>query len=481
MHNTPPKIKIFNNTLYLILGQIFSLILNIICIVVLARNIGVENFGLLSYAIVLVGFFSLLPDFGMKPIIVRELSRSHSNDEIVGNAIVLKLILTLLTILILDISILTIPSTNNLLKVSVLILSITLLFNSKSNSMRIVFESCYNAKLESRIVVFSQFFDAFFQLIFVSGLILLKVNYNILLIGYSISGLPGFIWITNRFLRANPTFHFQFNFKKSFWIVKESLPLFIYLVIMMSLERLDVFIIKYYTNSETLGIYSSTFRLISPLSFLPYAVTYSLYPILSSIDNKLDHKKCFQFGIKSLFYIGLAIVFGGVFVGKEIYLMIFGKNYAQGDIIFQLLIIAQISSFMCFYLIDYNNSQNHQKRSLHAILITLILSLPVQFYLIKKFYLIGAGISKILLYTLNLFILIILLRPKIDKEQNIFILNIFMSIVLTIVVSLVIIKLDLNMIFRFVLLLGIIIVIFNRPFFKEIAKILLKYKKYGIS
>ena len=65
--------KYFKNTSWLFAEKILRMVVGLLVGVWVARYLGPEKFGLLSYALSFVGLFSIVATFGLDEIVVREL------------------------------------------------------------------------------------------------------------------------------------------------------------------------------------------------------------------------------------------------------------------------------------------------------------------------------------------------------------------------------------------------------------------------
>jgi O-antigen/teichoic acid export membrane protein len=83
--------KIAHNVVWLFGDQILRMGLSLIIGVYVARYLGPENLGTLSYAMALVGIAGPLAGLGLNQIVVRDLVRQEvKRDEVLGTALVLK-------------------------------------------------------------------------------------------------------------------------------------------------------------------------------------------------------------------------------------------------------------------------------------------------------------------------------------------------------------------------------------------------------
>ena len=85
--------KYFDNTSWLLMERIVRMIVALFVGVYIARYLGPERFGLLSYANSFVGLFLALATLGIDSIVIRELvKRPGSRSVILGTAFGLSLI-----------------------------------------------------------------------------------------------------------------------------------------------------------------------------------------------------------------------------------------------------------------------------------------------------------------------------------------------------------------------------------------------------
>ncbi len=91
--------RIAKNTALLSISQILVYILTFFYTIYIARYLGVEGFGVLSFALAFSGIFSIFADLGLNTLTVRELSKNQSlEDNFFGNVSSIKIVLSLITL-----------------------------------------------------------------------------------------------------------------------------------------------------------------------------------------------------------------------------------------------------------------------------------------------------------------------------------------------------------------------------------------------
>ncbi len=106
LRNHQGFMKYLKNTSWLFAEKILRMVVGLFVGVWVARYLGPEKFGLLSYAQSFVGLFSAIATLGLNGIVVRELVKyPQKESELLGTAFILKLFGAVLTLLVLYIAI----------------------------------------------------------------------------------------------------------------------------------------------------------------------------------------------------------------------------------------------------------------------------------------------------------------------------------------------------------------------------------------
>jgi fatty acid desaturase len=72
---TPNRQKVFSNIYWAVLGKVVNILSGLLVGILVARYLGPEQYGLMSYVISYVTLFSILATFGFDNIEIRELSK----------------------------------------------------------------------------------------------------------------------------------------------------------------------------------------------------------------------------------------------------------------------------------------------------------------------------------------------------------------------------------------------------------------------
>jgi len=85
--------KIFINTNWLVSEHVFHMGITLLVSILVARHLGPEKYGILRYAVSVIGFLSTFVYLGLSTLVVREIVRKpEDKDAILGTTFFLKLV-----------------------------------------------------------------------------------------------------------------------------------------------------------------------------------------------------------------------------------------------------------------------------------------------------------------------------------------------------------------------------------------------------
>ena len=149
-------VKYFKNTSWLLAEKIFRIIVGLFVGVWVARYLGPDQFGLLSYAQSFVGLFTAIATLGLDGIIVRELVKDESKrDNLLGTSFRLKLIGGIAAILFLAVTV-NYTSNDAYTNLLVFIIASATIFQSFN-----VIDFYFQAKVLSKYVVLANIISLF--------------------------------------------------------------------------------------------------------------------------------------------------------------------------------------------------------------------------------------------------------------------------------------------------------------------------------
>ncbi|MGF1568338.1 MAG: flippase [Nodosilinea sp.] len=363
-----------------------------------ARYLRPENYGILNYALSLIGLFIAIASLSdVNQILVRDITRRPDlKNEALGTAFALKLIGSLIaTFLSLALVFATRRDDEKVILV-VTILSISTLCSPFST-----IDSWFQAKLESKYVVISRNIVFIFStairilliwlkapLIAFAGVMALDsvLSSVALIVAYRISGFSIKDW-QPKFLTA------QKIIKDSWALILSSFAVSIYL-------KIDQTMLGQMSGNYSVGIYSVAVRLTEVSAMLPATIVASATStiILAKEQSENEFYKKLQklfdlMAILAFLFALFVSLFAGILISS-----IYGSEYSESSNI--LIVHVWSVFFMCFGWVKgiWIIAENQGTYSLIATSSGVLLNIFLNFILIPKYQGLGAAIATLISY-----------------------------------------------------------------------------------
>ncbi|MCX6755649.1 MAG: flippase [Candidatus Nomurabacteria bacterium] len=387
--NTSTKQTVIKNTFWLFFGEIIGRILKLVIVVFSTRKLGVEGWGLFSYAMAFISLFFILGDFGINTFITKEMSKDNNNKhKYLATSIIIRLFMIAVFC---STALLLAPNLGKIKLGFGIVFIFTLFFVSES--LREIAMSINRSLEKMEVEGFSKILINLSITVF--GLILLINNVDpiSLAMAYMIGSIIStiyIVWSIRKELKG-----IEWKFSKENWKV---IYQFSWPIVIMSffgfLFSLDTIMLGQMKSAVDVGLYTMAQRLISVFSIIPGFIGASLFPILSRNEN--DNNKLgyiFEKIMTIILALGIPITIIGVFFSKEIILLIVGPAYIAGASVLGVLMISILASFPNIFLTNLIFSKNLQKIFITATISGVLLNILLNFWLIPKYGALGAAIS----------------------------------------------------------------------------------------
>jgi O-antigen/teichoic acid export membrane protein len=392
---TPPLKKITRNVFSIVVGQGTSLLLNFLSIPLMARYLGVGDFGNFNYLLAISALLSKLVDFGLTPIVFRETSRNKNDYSFIHSAILLRLIMLVLVVVLFNI-------TAALLQVSTIeillcnMMMINVIISSKFQNIREILDIPFKVELKMHYPMAVAAFDNLLFLIFVLLAPQFGGGLNYFVTVYIISNIPGFLFIIFMLKRK---FEFKLNLatQRISYLVKESLPIYGYVILITIFSQVDILFLKNFNSEYATGIYSAAMKLTIPFSILPSAIVATIFPIIVKNRgiNDEQNRKTILISFKLLLLISATLALAGSFKASEIMTFIFGAQYHESGTPMILLFWAQVFLFYNYLALDLFTAFNRQSYTLFYGGIIVVTNVSFLLLLLPQSTYVGVGIAKL--------------------------------------------------------------------------------------
>lgn len=390
--------RYFANTGWMFLGQLFSLIISFFIGVWLARYLGPENYGIISYVLAFAGLFSFIASLGVDGILNRELvAHPEQRDELMGTAFRLKLVGGLLAFLVTVVAAFIFESS---IFIRCLIILYSLSFIVQSiNVIYTFFSANVLSKKNVRAALIATIISSFLKIIF----IIFGVNIIWLVIIYLLDVVwhhVGYFVAYKRYGLKIKNWKFNKNLAKkiigsSWFLMLSSASVFI-------LMKIDQVMINYFMNEVSVGYYAAAVKFVEIWYFVPAIICSSLFPAIINAKNTnhLVYKKRLKALYLLMIVIAVSIALPATFLSSWAINILFGSEYLLSVSVLQIYIWSGVGLFIGWVINQYLLSENKTKTIMLYNLFNMILNILLNLLLIPRIGLNGAALATLISYSI---------------------------------------------------------------------------------
>ncbi|WP_227687554.1 flippase [Psychrobacter immobilis] len=392
------------NTAWLMGEKVLRMFMGLFVGIWVARYLGPEQFGLLSYAQSFVFLFTAIATLGLDSIVVRELVKDSSQRNVLlGTAFALKLIgsICILPLLWFGVQFTSNDSYTNLL---IFIIASGTIFQSFN-----VIDFYYQSSVLSKYVAFANTVS-----LAISSIIKIVLIFNqASLLAFAIVGvfdtvilslgLIYFYWQkTQHSLRE-----WRFDRVVAKRLLKDSWPLIISSVMISLYMKVDQVMIKEMLDNNAVGQYAAAVRISEAWYFIPMAICNSVFPAI--INAKKVSEALYYQRLQRLYLlmISLAIVVAlpVSLVSNKIIYVLYGSEYFLSGQILIIHIWAGIFVGIGVASSKWMISEGLQAYSMINTMIGTFMNVILNYILITRIGVLGAALSTVITYAFASYLL----------------------------------------------------------------------------
>lgn len=385
--------RLAKNTSLLMFSQISSFIIAFIYTVYMARYLGVEDFGLLSFALALISIIGIFADLGLNTLMTRELSRDKFlTRKYVNNIFSVKLVLlsVLLIATALIINLLGYPQ-KTIYVIYFIVLS--LISTTFSGTFYSLFQAYENLKYQS----IGGILNSGLMLIGVLIVVYYKLSVVEFALLYLIVGMIVLVYclyITSiDFIM--PKIGDDWDFDKE--MIKLALQFGLIGIFSTVYVWIDSLMLFFMQGNQAVGLYNVAYRIVLVLLFIPIVINTAIFPVMSRMYGKSGKlKKIVEKYFKLMLLIGIPLGVGGTLLSNKIILLIFGVEYAGSIPALQILIWATVCTFANAAFVQLFQSTNKQMLVTKVTGIGMVENIILNLAIIPTFSYIGASINTLI-------------------------------------------------------------------------------------
>lgn len=387
----------FSNTLWLFGDRLLRMGVGLLVGVWVARYLGPEGYGLLSFAGSYVMLFSALALFGLESLVVRELvTHPEERGSILGTGCLIRLITGACSYILALVFLLLTRPDDTVMLLMVAILGSSLLFQALDLT-----DLWFQSRVASRFSVMARssafLLSAFAKLAMViSGASLTAITIATasealfaaltLLLAYRISGerISHWRWSSRWFKRL--------------W--SDSIPLVLSGIVLMIYLRIDQVMLGAMASAAEVGQYAAAVRISEIWYFVPAAIVSSIFPGL--VQLRSSDTELFRVKLQRLYnlmaFLGYAIALPVTLLAPWLVKLLFGVAYQPAAPLLAVLIWAGLFANLTVVRNAHFIAQEWGKALLFSTSLGALVNVVLNLLLIQRFGAMGAAISTCVSY-----------------------------------------------------------------------------------
>lgn len=386
--------NVLKNTSWLIIGNIFRMVIQLIIGAISARYLGPGNYGILNYVIAYTSLFSIICELGLTITIVNELViKKNEQGKILGTAITLRFIIGIISVIVLQGLVFIVDHGDKAIQIITLIKSIGLLFESFNS-----FSGWYQYKLQSKYIVIIELISYAISSIFKIYVLITKKN----IYWFAASSTIDIICIGifyMLFYKKHSIEKLGFSILEAKKLLKGGVPFILGGIMIFIYGQTDRIMLKVFIDEINVGYYSCAATISTLIGFIPQAIMNSGKTVIMETKAEKNIKK---YRIKvsqivSIIFWIMSIYSIGVFItGKILIFIMFGKEFYPARQALNILVwssgFSYIGTIRNIWLICEEKNRYATLFSLLGALLNIVLN----YLFIIKMGIVGASLATVI-------------------------------------------------------------------------------------
>ena len=392
--------KILSSTSWLLIEKVLSLAVSFVVAVLLARHLGVNGFGELSYILALFALVSPVASLGLNAIVSKEIIDNPRRESIIlFTSVFFRLIagITIASIFILGVTAL--PRISDHERYGLIVMCIALIFSCLS-----VFEFWFFARMAAGKLVKIRL--AVLLIFFIAKIFALTESYKykfevIVTITALESMAFGFVYLLMYRISTN-VFNTRISVDIAYGIslLRRSSWLIFSGVLATINFKVDQVMLRHMVSDSAVGIYSAAVKVAEVCYYVGDAIVITVFPLLLEYRkrNRVIYLKRLQLLSDGLFGVSIAMIL--VFFSTGWYLIpaLLGEEYSESVAILNIHIFSCILMYFRLIASKWIIAEEYLSLSLISHGIGAAINVALNFVLIPRYSGMGAAVATIISY-----------------------------------------------------------------------------------
>lgn len=326
---------IISNTLFQSFGKIASFVLSFISIVLLTRYLGTSGYGNYTLVFSYLAFFSLIADFGLQFIAVKEIAGAKKQiEKIYGTLFILKFYLVLISTILAIVFLFFFPYSTQL-KIAIIIGALAVGVSGMTGYFNTVFQAKVRLDLLSLLDIVAKIGTVASIALFV----FLKLNFYFIVSSILIGNIASFL-VGMKFLPKTIKFNFDKRIAKKLFF--QSIPVGITALLTTFYFKIDTIILSILKTSADVGIYSLSYKILENITLFWFFYTSTVYPLLAKfkVESREKYRELFSNSILLAVVSSIPILLTSYFFAPYVIMLFGGSKFNQSVDALRILLFA---------------------------------------------------------------------------------------------------------------------------------------------
>ncbi len=322
--------SVIKNSIWLIAESILTMLISLCVGVISARYLGPSNYGLIGRFAPFISLANSIATFGMQSIIIRNISRDPSGDnvrKVMGSSLLFRFVLSFSTMVCIDVYAYIIAQQEDPLLFTVALLqSISLIFHCYE-----IITFYFHATLLSKYIAISTVVTSVVVGAWKIALLICKAS----VVWFALSTtLQAFVMFLLCFILFKKNFKHKLKFdgKLLKGMVGDSSHLLLASMGIAIYGQVDQIMIGSILGNTHLGYYTAAYTIATMWYFVPQAIANSLRSKIFATDkNSDDYSKNVRVLFLIITILGIAAGIGITLLSKPFIFILYGEDYLQAN------------------------------------------------------------------------------------------------------------------------------------------------------
>ncbi|MFA6098553.1 MAG: flippase [Patescibacteria group bacterium] len=326
---------IFKNVVWLSVSEVINSVLLYLFTVLVAKYLGAEKYGQISFALSASTLFAVLIDFGLGVFTIREVSRHIELSKKYFSAIFsLRLVLSVFYIGLMFL-IAAISHKGAVVVYLVMLTAIYMVIYNLTQACVAIYRSQEKMNFEAISKVLYSI------ILFGGGLLVTWKTLDLVYFGwvYVFASFAALIYSLIVLHKYFVKISFSFDYKFWQYLIKQSWPFTLSLVFVNIYYFMDSFLLGLLSGDKEVGWYNAGYKIVFFVLLFANVFVGVFFPVISKLYKESVARLKLLLGnfSKLMIIIAVPLGFGVTIIGPKLLVFIFGEDFSGGGLAFQIL------------------------------------------------------------------------------------------------------------------------------------------------